>query len=126
MSRVFFLFLSFFLSLNLSAQKNKIDVVFFFENLPQLNNSNIEEWIKSPELIDECKACIGFLEMRKSDFVKNLGDKLACFKSGRNKLEQEILKEPDNVSFRFLRFIIQEHAPKIVNYHADMNNDLTK
>ena len=77
-------------------------------------------------MIDECKACIGFLEMRKSDFVKNLGDKLACFKSGRNKLEQEILKEPDNVSFRFLRFIIQEHAPKIVNYHADMNNDLTK
>jgi hypothetical protein len=65
----------------------------------------------------------GALLMRKAGLVKKPKDKLAFFKAGRIKLETALLADNENVEFHFLRLAIEEHAPKIVRYRKDINND---
>jgi hypothetical protein len=45
------------------------------------------------------------------------------FKDGRIKLETAINADNDHTEFHFLRLAIEEHAPKIVKYHADIKAD---
>ncbi|MFN8242450.1 MAG: hypothetical protein U0X40_00240 [Ferruginibacter sp.] len=73
--------------------------------------------------IPEKEAYEGALLMKKSGIVTKAKDKLSLFKSGRAKLEASIAKDKDNTEFRFLRLIIQEHAPKIVNYRSELEAD---
>ncbi|MCC8425880.1 hypothetical protein [Mucilaginibacter sp. UR6-11] len=65
----------------------------------------------------------GALLMRKAGLVKRPAEKLKLFKAGRIKFDTAISADKDNVEFHFLRFAIQEHAPKIVKYHADLEAD---
>ena len=65
----------------------------------------------------------GALLMRKAGLVKRPAEKLKHFKAGRIKFETAILNDKDNAEFRFLRFAIQEHAPKIVKYNKDLEAD---
>jgi hypothetical protein len=64
----------------------------------------------------------GALLMKKAGLVKGQ-ERLRLFKSGRSKLESSIKKDNNNAELRFLRIIIQEHAPKIVNYRGDLQKD---
>ena len=64
----------------------------------------------------------GALFMKKAGLVKG-AQKLHLFKSGRLKLETSIKEQSDNAELRFLRILIQEHAPKIVNYRGDLEKD---
>lgn len=73
--------------------------------------------------IIEKEAYEGALLMKKSGLVTKAKDKLSLFRSGRSKLETSVLKDNSNAEFRFLRLIIQEHAPKIVNYRGDLEKD---
>ncbi len=65
----------------------------------------------------------GALLMRKADLAKRPAEKLKLFKAGRIKFDGAILNDKDNVEFHFLRFAIQEHAPKIVKYRTDLETD---
>lgn len=65
----------------------------------------------------------GALLMRKAGKVHGAKNKLELFKAGRIKLETAIIAEPENTEFRFLRLAIEEHAPKIVKYHNDIEKD---
>jgi len=65
----------------------------------------------------------GALLMRKAGLVKKPKEKLALFKAGRIKLETALLADNENTEFHFLRLAIEEHAPKIVKYHKDINKD---
>ena len=65
----------------------------------------------------------GALLMKKSGLASKPKDKLNLFKSGRSKLESSIAKDKENTELRFLRLIIQEHAPKLVNYRNELDND---
>lgn len=73
--------------------------------------------------LPEKEAYEGALLMKKSGIVTKARDKLSLFKSGRAKLEASIARDKDNTEFRFLRLIIQEHAPKIVNYRSELEAD---
>jgi hypothetical protein len=66
---------------------------------------------------------LGALLMRKAGLVKRPADKLKFFKAGRMKFDPAIAADKDNIEFRFLRFAIQENAPKIVKYKADLQAD---
>lgn len=68
-------------------------------------------------------AYIGALTMKKAGYVKGVGGKLKTFKKGAGLLEDQIEGEPANTEYRFLRLIIQEHAPGILNYNKDIDND---
>jgi hypothetical protein len=65
----------------------------------------------------------GALLMKKADLVKRPKEKLKYFKEGRIKLETAIMNDNENVEFHFLRLAIEEHAPKIVKYKADIPKD---
>jgi len=71
----------------------------------------------------EKEAYKGTLLMKKAGLVKKPKDKLAFFKQGRIKLETEIHNNTDNTEYRFLRLVIQEHAPKITKYRAQLGDD---
>lgn len=65
----------------------------------------------------------GALLMRKADKMSSPAKKLKYFKAGRIKLETALLADNDNTEYHFLRLAIEEHAPKIVKYHSDIEND---
>jgi len=65
----------------------------------------------------------GALLMRKASKVPTPAQKLKFFKAGRIKLETALLADNDNTEFHFLRLAIEEHAPKIVKYHNDIEKD---
>ena len=65
----------------------------------------------------------GALLMKKAGIIGNTKKKLDLFKSGRKKLEAAIQKDSSNTEFRFLRLMIQEHAPGILGYKGEMDKD---
>jgi hypothetical protein len=65
----------------------------------------------------------GALLMKKAGLLKRPKERLSFFKQGRIKLETAILADNENTEFHFLRLAIEEHAPKIVKYHADIQKD---
>lgn len=65
----------------------------------------------------------GTLLMCKAGLVKIPAEKLKLFKEGRIKLEIVLSKDSTNAEYRFMRLIIQEHAPKIVKYNKQLAAD---
>ena len=84
---------------------------------------NIQLSIVRNSSISEKEAYEGTLLMKKAGLVTKAKEKLSLFKAGRLKLEVAIKKDNANTEFIFLRLIIQEHAPKIVNYNTNLEND---
>lgn len=50
--------------------------------------------------------------------------RLNSFKKGKDELERAIAKDNANIEIRFLRLTIQYHAPKIVRYKINIDDDL--
>lgn len=65
----------------------------------------------------------GALLMKKAGLVAKAKEKLSLFKEGKKKLEAFIKNDNDNAEYCFLRLIIQEHAPKALNYKDDIDHD---
>jgi hypothetical protein len=65
----------------------------------------------------------GALLMKKAGLISGASKKLKLFKQGRIELETALLNEPENTEYHFLRLAIEEHAPKIVKYHNDIEAD---
>jgi len=65
----------------------------------------------------------GALLMKKAGLVSGAKKKLDLFKQGHKKLESVLQKDSSNAEFRFLRLMIQEHAPGIVKYKGEIAAD---
>lgn len=65
----------------------------------------------------------GALLMRKAGLLKKAEDKLKAFKAGRIKFEMAMRADSENAEYRFLRLTIQEHAPRVVKYHKEQEQD---
>ena len=78
--------------------------------------------LKSSSL-SEKEAYEGTLLMRKAGLLKIPVEKLKLFKKGRIKLETALSNDATNGEYHFLRLIIQENAPNIAKYHADLETD---
>lgn len=91
------------------------------ENVDEINSQIV---LLKGASIAEKDAYEGALLMKKAGVIKGTAkEKLSLFKSGRSKLESSISKNADNIEYRFLRLIIQEHAPKIVKYRDEIVQD---
>lgn len=93
-----------------------------------MENGNIDAIDKQLKIIETTsninkEAYTGALLMKKADLVKGASKKLSVFKAGHQKLEAAMEKDNENAELHFLRLIIQEHAPKIVNYRSDIKKD---
>ena len=89
-------------------------------NLDEIN-SQLES-IKN-DTSTEGQAFEGVLLMKKAGVVKGLFKKLKLFKQGHALLENALETDRDNPEFRFLRLMIQENAPGMLNYNDDIETD---
>lgn len=126
--KIFFnllLFLS-FLTVQANSQKAGFDKSAFYNAMAANNLDAINSQLSIVKLasISEKDAYEGALLMKKAGLVTKAKEKLSLFKAGRLKLEASIKKDNGNTEFNFLRLIIQEHAPKIVEYRSDIENDI--
>jgi hypothetical protein len=105
--------------------QQKLDKTAFYNVMDRgnLEEVNTEIDVVTASASPEKEGFIGALLMRKADLVKRPAEKLKFFKAGRMKFDPAIAADKDNVEFRFLRFAIQEHAPKIVKYRAYLEAD---
>ena len=69
------------------------------------------------------RAYTGALTMKKAGYVSGVGRKLRVFKEGSKELEAAIAHNKTNVEYRFLRLMIQEHAPGILGYNDELETD---
>lgn len=92
------------------------------QNIETINN---EIEIVKASSIAEKDAYEGTLLMTKAGLIKKIPDKINLFKSGRIKLETCIKNNNENAELRFLRLMVQENSPPIVNYKGDLEKDKT-
>ena len=121
---LFFLFS--FIAVKGNIQNTVFDKSAFYsamasDNMETVNNQLAV--IKAAQ-INEKNAYEGALLMKKAGLVAKASEKISLFKAGRTKLEAAIKKDKENAEFNFLRLIIQEHAPKIVNYNDNIQTDV--
>jgi hypothetical protein len=91
------------------------------ENDKTLVNAQLEDLKSAP---DEIKpAFTGAMLMKRASFIGSAASKLHYFKDGRKMLETSIHQYPENAEFRFLRLMVQEHAPGALGYKTDIEND---
>ncbi|MFM6925894.1 MAG: hypothetical protein ACKOU7_10375 [Ferruginibacter sp.] len=120
----------FFLFSVITVNANKLNTGFdrsaFYNAMASDNMEAINSQlaaIKASSVIEK-DAYEGALLMKKAGLVARAKEKLGLFKAGRLKLEAAIKKDKENAEFSFLRLIIQEHAPKIVDYSNDIKTDI--
>ncbi len=109
----------------LGIAQQKFDKSAFYAAMSSadMDEVNAELDVLTPATFDGKQGYEGALLMRKAGLVFRPAEKLKLFKAGRVKLETALLNDKDNPEFRFLRFAIEEHAPKIVKYKADLEAD---
>lgn len=74
----------------------------------------------------ESNACTGALLMKKADLVNKPAEKLKLFRQGRHLLDNEISVYPENGYYRFIRLLIQENCPPLLDYKKNMKEDVEK
>ena len=121
------LLLFFALGLKANSPKAGFDKSAFYNAMAanDVNSINAQLDIVKTSSINEKEAYEGALLMKKAGLVTKAKEKLSLFKQGRLKLEAAIKKDKENAEFSFLRLIIQEHAPKIVEYRNNINADVS-
>ena len=112
-------------SVNAKNLQQKLDKAAFYA---AMSSGDLDEVNKELEVVTASSSqnkegYAGALLMRKAGLVKRPAEKLKLFKAGRIKFETAILSDKDNAEYRFLRFAIQEYAPKIVKYNQDLQAD---
>ena len=118
-----FLFLS--CSFSLFSQKAEINKSDYYKAISSENLELIDDQINIIRNTgnNENSAFLGALLMKKAGLVTFPATKLSLFKEGRLLLEASINKNNKNAEYRFLRLIIQEHAPGFLGYNKDMEDD---
>jgi hypothetical protein len=91
------------------------------ENDKSLVNAQLEDLKSASGELEQ--AFTGAMLMKRASFIGSAASRLHYFKDGRKKLETSIHQHPDNAEFRFLRLIVQEHAPGALGYKTDIEND---
>jgi hypothetical protein len=91
------------------------------ENDKVLVNAQLLELESAPPALR--KAFAGAMYMKKAALVSVPANKLKLFRQGQRMLEIAIRQNPGNAEFRFLRLIVQEHAPTVLHYNNDIQKD---
>ena len=63
------------------------------------------------------------LEMKQAEYKHFPWQKLNIFNKGKQKLERLISKNKTNADLRYVRLVIQEQLPKLLNYNSEIEND---
>jgi hypothetical protein len=125
MKRLFAFSLIFLIVLS-GFKTQEIDRKTFYKALSggeEASIDNMLEKLEHEKASSRVNAYKGALIMKKAGYVKGVGGKVKTFKKGAHLLEDEIKGYPSNTEFRFLRLTVQEHAPKILKYNKELDDD---
>jgi hypothetical protein len=86
-----------------------------------LVNVQLEDLKSAPEALRP--AFMGAMLMKRASFFGSAGSRLHYFREGHKLLESAIKQYPENVEFRFLRLMIEEHVPPQLGYNKEIEND---
>jgi hypothetical protein len=105
--------------------QQKFDLSVFYKVMASgdTNTINNERNVLAGSSLNNKEGYDGALLMKKSGMIARPKEKLRIFKVGRNKMETALRADSLNVEFRFLRLVIEEHAPKIVKYSSHIEKD---
>ena len=111
--------------LNAQEPDNNFKKSSFYSAMSGKNEDAINKQlaILQTSAIDHKDAYEGALLMKKAALAGGAKKKLDLFKKGHKKLEAVLQKDSSNAEFRFLRLMIQEHAPGILGYNKEMEKD---
>jgi hypothetical protein len=111
--------------LKTGAAQQKFDKSVFYDVIASGDTDAINNQLTIVEeaSLNNKKGYNGALLMKKAGLLTKPKEKLKLFKMGRIKMETALLADTKNTEFHFLRLAIEEHAPKIVKYHADIEKD---
>lgn len=56
-------------------------------------------------------------------FAKGIGEKIRVFKQGVSLIEKAVAADPLNPEIRYIRMSVQENAPRILDYHNNIEED---
>ncbi|MEL0651336.1 hypothetical protein V6246_07860 [Algibacter sp. TI.3.09] len=90
--------------------KSKAQEIEYIEKYKKSDSADIQAYVIS-------------LEMKQAEYKVLPWQKLNTFSKGKAKLEQLITNEPKNANLRYVRLVIQEQLPKMLNYNSDIEND---
>lgn len=108
------------------TQARAIDKKNYYKVLASGSESLIDEMLQSldkEKISSSTSAYQGALLMKKAGFVKGVKGKIDTFKKGAALLEKQIQQHASNLEYRFLRLTVQEHAPGILKYNKDIEED---
>lgn len=111
--------------LQTAIAQQKFEKATFYEVLAsgKIDAVNNEIAILADAQLNNKEGYEGALLMRKAGLVSPAAKRLRFFKEGRIKLETALMADNENTEYHFLRLAIEENAPKIVKYHADIEKD---
>jgi hypothetical protein len=112
-----------FLMVLASSSFSKTDYFKVFSGNDQASVSQLIIKLENTTPSKDQSAYLGALKMKQAQFVQAPKDRLALFKEGRTLLEKMISQNANNAEYRFLRLMIQENAPKILNYDDKIRED---
>ena len=98
----------------------------FYKALSSGDEAVIDKYLASldkEKATSRINAYKGALIMKKAGFVKGVKGKVKTFKAGAALLEEKIGSNPANAEYRFLRLTVQEHAPNILKYNKQLDED---
>jgi hypothetical protein len=124
MKRAVTLWLSIFLFCAL--RKGDIPLEAYYKALSSGEETSIDhalEELEHEKQSPKIEAYIGAMTMKKAGFIKGVNGKVKTFKKGAQLLENAIRNNPSNTEFRFLRLTVQEHAPNILKYNKQLDED---
>ena len=121
------LFITAIITKSVTAQEppKSFDRAYYYSVMAKDNLSEVETLLKmiKNNSFGGKQAFEGTLLMKKAGLVGGAKIKMNLFKSGHKELENELNKDSLNAEYRFLRLMIQEHAPSIVNYRNKLKED---
>jgi hypothetical protein len=124
--RIFLILVSFLLAAATHAQSTTgIDRAAYYKAIQQGKKELMDKELALLQSAppEARQAFSGAMIMRKAGTAGSPHQKLKLFRQGHRDLEAAIKKDPGNVEYRFLRLIIQEHAPGILGYRDNLEED---
>lgn len=71
----------------------------------------------------DASAYIIALEMKKAEYTILPWRKWTIFHSQKKRLDQLITSNPQNIHFRYIRLVLQEHSPAFLGYNMHIEED---
>lgn len=105
-----------------------------FAQQPQINRNEFYaameskklDLVNNQQLIAKKAGNSGFegaLLMKKAGLVSGFSEKYSLFQTGHKMLDEAIKQDQENAELRFLRLMVQEHAPRLLNYRGNIEDD---